>query len=113
MVKSKDLWLTKKDSDDVIIGLRATKKDANYARCSLCSCDLKYSTQEFQTFTQHSVIKQQNVISKVSFGENKMQKTFSSTSLSKALPRPSLSLDAPLQSKVSAEEAVWAFKVAE
>ena len=31
------------------------KKVANYARCSLCSCDLKYFTQGFQTFTQHSV----------------------------------------------------------
>ena len=38
------------------------KKDVNYARCSLCSCDLKYSTQGFQTLTQHSVIKQQECI---------------------------------------------------
>ena len=89
------------------------KKDANYARCSLCSFDLKCSTQGFQTFTQHAVVKQHKDVSKISFGENKMQKSFSSTSLSKAFPRPSLSLDPPLRSKVSAEEAMWAFKVAE
>ena len=79
MVKWKDLWLTKTGSNHVIIGLWATKKDASYARCSLCSCDLKYSTQGFQTFTQHSVVKQHKDVSKISFGENKMQKTFSST----------------------------------
>ena len=49
----------------------------------------------------------------MSFEENKTQKTFSSTSLSKALPRPSLSFDALLRSKVSAVEAMWTFKVAE
>ena len=64
MVKWKDLWLTKRDSNDVIIGLWTTKKDVNYARCFLCSCDLKYSTQGFKTFTQHSVIKQQGCIKK-------------------------------------------------
>ena len=89
------------------------KKDANYARCSLCSCDLKYYTQGFQTFTQHSIVKQHKDVSKISFGENKTQNAFSSTTLSTVLPPPSLSLDAPLQSKVSAEEAMWAFKVAE
>ena len=88
MVNWKDLWLTKRDSNDVITGLWATKKDADYARCSICSCDLKYSTQGFQTFTQHSVVKQYKYASKISFGENKMQKTFSSTSLSKAFPQP-------------------------
>ena len=62
MVKWKDLWLTKRDSNDVINGLWATKKYANYARCSLYSFDLKYSTQGFQTFTQHSVVKQQRFI---------------------------------------------------
>ena len=113
MVNWKDLWLTKRDSNDVITGLWATKKDANYARCSICSCDLKYSTQGFQTFTQHSVIKQHKDVSKISFRESKTQKALSSTSFSKALPRPSLFLDAPLRSKVSAEEALWAFKVAE
>ena len=113
MVKWKDLWLTKRDSKDVIIGLWATKKDANYARCSLYSCDLKYFTQGFQLFTQHSVVKQYNDVSKIRFGENKTQKTLSSTSLSKALPRPSLTLDGSLQSKVSAAEAMSAFKVAE
>ena len=77
------------------------------------SCDFKYATQGFQTFTQHSVINQHKVVSKKRFGENKTQKTFSSTSLSKALPRPSLTLDALLQSKVSAAEAAWAFKVTE
>ena len=58
MVKWKDLWLTRKDSNDVIIGLWATKRDANYARCSLCSFDLKYSTQGFQNllFSQSSNI---------------------------------------------------------
>ena len=74
---------------------------------------LKYSTQGFQTFTQHSVIKQHKDVSKISFRESKTQKALSSTSFSKALPRPSLFLDAPLRSKVSAEEALWAFKVAE
>ena len=113
MVKWKDLWLTKRDSNDVIIGLWATKKDVNYARCSLCSCLCRYSTQGFQTFTQHSVVKQHKDVSKIRFGENKTQKTFPSTSLSKALPRPSLTLDAPLQCKVSAAEAMWVFKVAE
>ena len=88
MVKWKDLWLTKRGSNDVTIGLWATKKDANYVRCSFCSCDLKYPTQGFQTFTQHSVVKQHKYASKISFGENKMQKIFSSTSLSKALPQP-------------------------
>ena len=112
VVKWKDLWLTKSDSSHVIIGLWATKKDSSYARCSLCSCDLKYPTQGFQTFTQHSVVKQHKDVSKISFGENKTQKTFSSTPLSKALPRPSLFLDTPLRSKVSAE-AMWAFKVTE
>ena len=96
MVKWKDLWLTKRDLNGVIIGLWATKKDANYARCSLCSCDLKYSTQGFQTFTQHSVVKQHKDVSKVPFGDNKTQNTFSSTSFSKGFPRPSLTLDAPL-----------------
>ena len=91
----------------------ATKKDANYATCSLCSCLCRYSTQGFQTFTQHSVVKQHKDVSKIRFGENKTQKTFPSTSLSKALPRPSLTLDAPLQCKVSAAEAMWVFKVAE
>ena len=89
------------------------QKDANYARCSLSSCDLKYYTQGFQTFTQHSIVKQHKDVSKISFGENKTQNAFSSTTLSTVLPPPSLSLDAPLQSKVSAEEAMWAFKVAE
>ena len=56
MVKWKNLWLTKRDSNNVIIGLWATKKDARYAKCSLCSCDLKYSTQGFHTFTQHSIM---------------------------------------------------------
>ena len=46
------------------------KKDDNHARCSLCSYDLKYSTQGFQTFTQHSVIKQNKDVSKIRFGEN-------------------------------------------
>ena len=59
------------------------------------------------------MVKQHKDVSKISFGENKTQNTFSSTTLSKVLPPPSLSLDAPLQSKVSAEEAMWAFKVAE
>ena len=86
------------------------KKDANYARCSLCSCDLKYSAQGF---TQHSVVKQHKDVSKIRFGVNKTQKIFSSTFLSKALPQRSLTLDAPLQSKVSTAEAMWAFKVAE
>ena len=95
MVKWKDLWLTRKDSNDVIIGFWATKKDANYARCSLCSFDLKYSTQGFQTFTLQSVVKHHKDVSKRSFGENKTQNTFYSTSLSKALPRPSLALEAP------------------
>ena len=88
MVKWKDLWLTKRDSNNVIIGSWVTKKDANYARCSLCSCDLKYFTQGFQPFTHHSVVKQYKDVSKIRFGENKTQKTFSSTSLSKVLPRP-------------------------
>ena len=74
---------------------------------------MKYSTQVFQTFTQHLVVKQHKDVSKIRFGENKKQKTFSSTSLSKALPRPSLTLDAILQSKVSAAEKMWAFRVAE
>ena len=87
-------WLTRKDSNDVIIGLVATKKDANYARCFLCSFDLKYSTQGLQTFTLQSVVKYHKDVSKRSFGENKTQNTFYSTSLSKALPRPSLALDA-------------------
>ena len=89
------------------------KKDVNYTRCCLCSCGLKYSTHGFQTFTQHSVVKQHKDVSKMSFEENKTQKTFSSTSLSKALLRPSLSFDALLRSKVSAVEAMWTFKVAE
>ena len=75
--------------------------------------DFKCSTQGFQTFTQHSVINQYKVVSKKRFGENKTQKIFSSTSLTKAFPRPSLTLDALLESKVSAAEAVWAFKVTE
>ena len=73
--------MTKRDSNDVIIGLWARKKDANYARCSLCSCDLKYFTQGFQPFTQHSVVKQYKDKLKIRSGENKMQKIFSSTSL--------------------------------
>ena len=73
--------MTKRDSNDVIIGLWARKKDANYARCSLCSCDLKYFTQGFQPFTQHSVVKQYKDVLKIRFGENKMQNIFSSTSL--------------------------------
>ena len=40
-----------------------------------------------------------------------MQKAVFSTSLSKL--QPSLTLDVPLQSKVSSAEAMWAFKVAE
>ena len=87
------------------------KKDANYARYSLCSCGLKYSTQRFQTFTQHSVVKKHEDVSKIRFGENKMQNAVFSTSLSKL--QPSLTLDVPLQSKVSSAEAMWAFKVAE
>ena len=85
------------------------KKDANYARYSLCSCDLKYSTQRFQTFTQHSVVKKHEDVSEIRFGENKTQKAVFSTSLSK--PQPSLTLDVPLQSKVSSAEAMWAFKL--
>ena len=77
MVKWKDLWLTKRDSNDVIIGFWGSKKDGNYARCFLCSCDLKHSTRGFQTFTQHSVVKQNKDVSKIRFGENKTQKIFS------------------------------------
>ena len=42
----------------------------------------------------------------------KRKRYFPSTSLSKVFPRPSLTLDAPSQSKVSAAEAMWAFEVA-
>ena len=112
MVKWKDLWLTKRDSNDVIIGLWATKKDVNYARCSLCSCDLKYSTQGFKTFTQHSVIKQHKDVSKRSFRENKTKDIFFNF-LVKGFASTIIIFNAPFQSKVSAEEAIWAFKVAE
>ena len=81
IVKWKDLWLTKRDSNHVIYGLKATKKDANYARCYLRSCDLKYSFQGFQTFIQHSVVKQHKDVSKIRFRGNKTQTAFFSTPL--------------------------------
>ena len=63
------------------------KKDANYARCSLCSFDLKCSTQGFQTFTQHAVVKQHKDVSKINFERIKHKSHFLQ------LPCQRLSLD--------------------
>lgn len=76
MVKLTDAWLTKEDKNNVKIKLRASKKDSDFARCFLCCCDLKNSTQGFQTFTQHSARPKHKQILDITFGNNKTQRAF-------------------------------------
>ena len=54
MVKWSDSWLEKVDANNVKQKLWVIKKDIQYAKCSLCSSDIKFDKQGFQAFIQHS-----------------------------------------------------------
>ena len=54
MVKWSDSWLEKVDANNVKLKLWVIKKDIQYAKCSLCSSDIKFDKQGFQAFIQHS-----------------------------------------------------------
>ena len=52
MVKWSDSWLEKVDANNVKLKLWVIIKDIQYAKCSLCSSDIKFDKQGFEAFIQ-------------------------------------------------------------
>lgn len=94
------------------IKLWATKKDEDYARCTLCNCHLKYSSQGFQCLMQHSQKPKHKRISELRFGASSIHLA-SKPSTDSTKSQQCISIDPSLKDKVSAAEAMWLFKVAE
>ena len=97
------VWLERLDENQVNVKLWARIHDNNCFTCIVCNSDLKYSSQGFQAFQQHSQ------------RPNKVRhlKVSPSTSTSSEVTRKDVvKLDGTGKEKVSAAKAMWVFKMA-
>ena len=115
MVKWSDSWLEKVDANNVKQKLWVIKKDIQYAKCSLCSSDIKFDKQGFQAFIQHSKrAHHQNISSIRSDTRNAQeQATVLPTTVNNKQKQQVISIAPTLQTQFTAAEGLWAFKVSE
>ena len=115
MVKWLDSWLEKVDANNVKLKLRVMKKDIQYAKCSLCSSDIKFDKQGFQAFIQHSKRVHHQNISSIRFDTRNAQKqaTLLPTTVNNKQTQQVRSISPTLQTQVTAAQGLWAFKVSE
>ena len=124
MVKWSNSRLDKKDNNGTLVRLWASKENDTYARCNVCSCELKFSTLGFHALLQHSTKPKHKAKADVRFSSSIQHFTFqgstSSTSNQSASSSSTTStgirtlvLDLSLNDKVTAAETTWLFKIAE
>ena len=133
MVNWVDAWMEKTDASNIKVGLWAKKKNKEYTFCLLCSADVKFSKQGFQSLVQHSKYTKHHQLSDSRFASNvrrfvvnKTKPSCSASATSRAvvvscstnitagaMAAKTVGLDNTLDNKVTAAEAMWLFKVAE
>ena len=133
MVNWVDAWMDKTDESNIKVGLWAKKKNKEYVFCSLCSADIKFSKQGFQSLVQHSRYTKHHQLSDSRFASNvrrfvvnKSKPSCSASTTSRAVAISSsinvtadgmaaktVSSDNTLDNKVTTAGAMWLFKVAE
>ena len=116
MVKWSDSWLEKVDANNVKLKLWVIKKDIQYAKCSICSSDIKFDKQGFQAFIQHSKRAHHQNISSIRSDTRNAQKQATllpTTPVNNKQKQHVISIAPTLQTQVTAAEGLWAFKVSE
>ena len=116
MVKLSDSWLEKVDANSIKLKLWVIKKDIQYAKCSLCSSDIKFDKPGFQAFMQHSKRAHHQNISSIRFDTRNAQKQATlllTTPVNNKQKQQVISIGPTLQTQVTATEGLWAFKVSE